>query len=48
MAQGPDDPPVFMYKVELVSGNDAVVVEMPDKTMVISSAVTQTTVLNLG
>ena len=48
MARSADDPPVFMYKVDLVSGIDAVMVDMPDKTMVVNSAVTQTTVLNLG
>ena len=48
MGRDDDELQVFMYKVELLDGDNAVVVEVPDKTMVINSAVTQTTVLDLG
>lgn len=48
MGRGEGEPQVFMYRVELLDGDNAVVVEVPDKTMVIKSAVTQTTVLDLG
>ena len=48
MGRGEGEPQVFMYRVELLDGDNAAVVEVPEKTMVINSAVTQTTVLDLG
>ena len=48
MDRGEGEPQVFMYRVELLDGDNAAVVEVPEKTMVINSAVTQTTVLDLG